>query len=120
MRKIHISESQLNYLLKHLNEADEVELAGNVEQGKTLNQCAIDATKKATANGVPANKTKVVFSGQELKDNNITESNQIYTKRELKEARKAKLIKESKSYTKKDIEKSFKKHEKNFLERRAN
>lgn len=103
MKRIHLTESQLKYCLKKLKESDDIELAGDVKPGQTLDQAAKEATKQAVSNGVPANKTKIVFSGQELKNNNITENSKFFTKRDLKEARLNKLIQVSKMYTKKEL-----------------
>ena len=104
MKKIHITEAQLQELKNKLNELN---LSGD-ENLNTANGNVTDATKKTIQNakddGVNVDNAGVTvgFSHDALKQNGVAEG-KLYTKKQIKEAKLAKLRNECKKYTKKDL-----------------
>lgn len=99
MRKIHISEEQLNELRSKLAETYTVDVTADLEAGKTPQQ--VVATKKAENPnlGNDANSGEATFG---FNPNGIDESKTI-TKRQIKEAKIANLRKNSIRFSKRDI-----------------
>jgi hypothetical protein len=104
MKKIHITEAQLNALKKKLNELN---LSGD-ENLNAANGNVTDATKTTLQNakddGVNVDNAGVTvgFSQSALKQNGVSEG-KLFTKKQIKEAKLAKLRNECKKYTKKDL-----------------
>ena len=102
MRKIHITEEQLNGLKKALNE---INLNGD-ENLNASNGNATEAAKKTLQNAkddgvnVDNSATQVSFSQDAMKQNGIAES---YTKKQIKEAKLSKLRENCVCFKKSDI-----------------
>lgn len=116
-RKIHITESQLKEIFKRLNEnqdtqevemLDEVSLNGDEQLATTKDakKAAQNTIDNAQSQGVDTNQgVTVSFSADSLRKNaGIQEHVKKITKKEIKEARLQKLVKESiKLVRKKDL-----------------
>lgn len=104
MRKIHITESQLNELKQRLNELN---LNGD-ENLNTSNGNVTDATRKtldsAKDDGVNVNDAgvSVSYSQGALKQNGVYEG-KSYTKKQIKEAKLKKLQENSVAFKKSDL-----------------
>lgn len=104
MKKIHITEAQLEELKTKLNE---LSLNGD-ENLNTSNGNVTDATKKtiqsAKDDGVNVDNAGVTvgFSQNALKQNGVAEG-KLFTKKQIKEAKLQKLRESSTRYTKKDL-----------------
>lgn len=102
MKKIHITEAQLENLKKALNE---INLNGD-ENLNTSSGNVTDATKKTIQSAkddglnVDNSATQVSFTHDALKQNGVTES---YTKRQIKEAKLKKLRENCEVFKKSDI-----------------
>lgn len=109
-RRIHITESQLKEIFKHINENNklnnevieeeaQVTIDGNpyaASNGGNLDQARKDAAKNAVDSGVKLDNANISFDMQE--------SLKKVTKKQIKEARLQKLVKESvKLIRKKDL-----------------
>ena len=103
MRKIHITEAQLKSLTETVLSGDQALTDNN---GNT-NQAAKDTIEGARKSGMPVdnNGTTVGFSRDALKQNGVVSENKydVYTKKQLKEARLTKLMSESKKYKKSEL-----------------
>ena len=102
MRKIHITESQLLYCLNHLNEATNqgagIKVAAKTDiNGKVTQQTLGQQNHELDAQGL--NNAQIVVD-----QDTLSERYEMYTKKQLKEARRQKLMKESKCFSKHDIE----------------
>ncbi len=109
-RRIHITESQLKEIFKHINENNklnnevieedaQVTIDGNpyaASNGGNLDLARKDAAKNAVDSGVKLDNANISFDMQE--------SLKKVTKKQIKEARLQKLVKESvKLIRKKDL-----------------
>lgn len=102
MRKIKLTESQLLYCLKHLNEATNqgagIKVAAKTDiNGKVTQQTLGQQNRELDAQGL--NNAQIVVD-----QDTLSEKYEMYTKKQLKEARKQKLMKESKRVLKRDID----------------
>lgn len=99
MRKIHITESQLEELRKKLTEAYNVDITQDLEQGKTPQQ--IVANKKAENPNLnnDANSGEVSFT---FNPNGIDEGT-CFTKGSIKKAKIKNLQENSTMYIKKNL-----------------
>lgn len=102
MKKIHITEAQLEELKKKLNE---INLNGD-ENLNATNGNVTDAAKQTIQNAkddglnVDNSATQVSFGHDALKQNSVCES---YTKKQIKEAKLKKLRENCVKFTKKDL-----------------
>jgi hypothetical protein len=101
-KKIHITETQLKEIFKHINE-DTIPVdvtAAAQSGGKTAVQRQINDTKQTIGGG---NEIQATMDGDSV--NNLEENScKKITKKEIKEARLQKLVKESiKLVRKKDL-----------------
>ena len=102
MRNIHITESQLAYCLEHIDEAMNqgagIEVAAKKDSnGKVTQQTLQQQNRELDAQGL--SNAQIVVD-----QDTLMEGCTMYTKKQLKEARKKKLVNESKKYTKKQLE----------------
>lgn len=105
MRKVCLTEKQLQYCLDKLNEVE--------EQGANLN--VVVDTDPITGNVTPTSlrntdamlrKNGIYDANLVTKQEQVREKYEMFTKKELKEARLQKLMSESKKYTKKELKNS--------------
>lgn len=100
-RRIHITESQLKEIFKHINEEVRVDATANVEE-KGAAVGLKDAATDALKNGLKPNDTTFTVNGKTASD--LSEDLKKVTKKQIKEARLQKLVKESvKLIRKKDL-----------------
>ncbi len=99
MRKIHISEEQLNELRSKLAETYTVDVTADLEAGQTPQQVVANKKAKNPNLGNDANSGEATFG---FNPNGIDESKTI-TKRQIKEAKIANLKKNSIRFSKRDI-----------------
>lgn len=100
-KKIHITESQLKEIFKKINEETRVDATAHVEEKGAANGLR-DAATDAMKNGLKPNDTTFTVNGNTAA--NVTEGCKKLTKKEIKEARLQKLVKESvKLVRKKDL-----------------
>lgn len=108
MRKVHITQKQLEECMMCLNEltlnGDESLNAKNGDV-KSAAQATIDDAQRAGVNTTQTD-TSVSFSADSLRNKSgITEKYNVFTKKQIKEARLQNLLKKSTEYTKKDLKK---------------
>lgn len=102
-KKIHITESQLKEIFKQINESEEtrVDATANVEE-KGAAPGLRDAAASAEKNGLKLGNTTFTINGNTA--GNVNEECKKITKKDIKEARLQKLVKESvKLVRKKDL-----------------
>lgn len=99
MRKIHISEQQLNELRQKLSETYNVDITSDLEAGKTPQNVVAQKKAENPSLSNDASSGEVTFS---FNPNGIDESKTI-TKRQIKEAKIANLKKNSVRFSKSDI-----------------
>lgn len=99
MKKIHISEEQLNELKSKLAETYDVDVTRDLEAGKTPQQVVADKTAKNPNLSSDAKSGEVSFC---FNPNGVDESKTI-TKRQIKEAKIENLRKNSVRFSKKDL-----------------
>jgi hypothetical protein len=100
-KKIHITESQLKEIFKRINEEVRVDATANVEEKGAANGLR-DAAGDAVKNGLKPNDTTFTINGETA--SRVNEDFKKLTKKEIKEARLQKLVKESvKLVRKKDL-----------------
>lgn len=110
MRKIHVTESQLQYCLENCNKnIDEatnqgagVQVAAKTDNNGRVTQQTL-ATQNHDLDAQGLNNAQIVVD-----QDTLMEGCDVYTKKQLKEARKNKLVKESnKKFTKKQLEEAY-------------
>lgn len=102
MKKIHITESQLNELKEKLMETYDVNITDELEGGKTPSQVVSDMKAQNPSLNSDANSGEVTFS---FNPNGIDEEKgaKPVTKRQIKEAKIKKLQENSVVYKKRDL-----------------
>lgn len=92
MKRIHITEGQLNELARRINEGGvtNVDITQQFKNdGNQFGPTCQKAKTDAEANGLSPDETSYIINGS------IMENCQVYTKAHLKEARRNKLMSES-------------------------
>lgn len=98
MRNIHITESQFNKLFETLNQGAGIKVSAKTDNnGKVTQTSLMQQNHELDAQGL--NKAQIVVDQDTLNESKYS----MYTKKELKEARLAKLMSESKKYKKRDL-----------------
>lgn len=98
MRNIHITESQFSKLFETLNQGAGIKVSAKTDNnGKVTQTSLMRQNHELDAQGL--NKAQIVVDQDTLDESKYS----MYTKKELKEARLAKLMNESKKYKKSDL-----------------
>lgn len=114
MKKIHITESQLRYCLKKLNEAYQVDVTDDFEAGQTPSQVVSKKKAENPTLASDSDKGEVAFTFNpngidEGCDGECGNSKEFFTKKQIKEAKLRKLKENCQKTTKSEIKKSLKK-----------
>lgn len=98
MRNIHITETQFGKLCETLNQGAGIKVAAKTDNNGKVTQTSLSQQNhELDAQGL--NKAQIVVDQDTLDEGKYN----MYTKKELKEARLAKLMKESKKYKKSEL-----------------
>ena len=101
MRKIHITEAQLECLKKRLSEVINQDVTAQIEKGETPQQISNEFSQKNP--NVPKDEVQFTYN-QAAMDEEVEECGaKCFTKKQIKEAKIKKLQENSVRYTKKDL-----------------
>lgn len=111
MKKIRLTEEQIEYCARKLAEQDEIKIDAQPDANGTISTQGLKTQYNNVKTKVGSNTAvSLSVNGEDLmEDEDIFPNDRKFTKKQLKEAKIRKMVSESKMYTKKDIANQHKK-----------